>query len=73
MLFVDAELGAHLASAHDSIAAEWVAMDVADVVEPFADRLAPEGAAPEPVEIQPDWTFNTIHSSGKTGAPKGIL
>ncbi|QGZ54947.1 class I adenylate-forming enzyme family protein [Paraburkholderia acidiphila] len=35
--------------------------------------LAPVGAAPAPVEIQPEWAFNIIYSSGTTGAPKGIV
>ena len=38
----------------------------------FADWLAPEGAAPTRVAVEPDWVFNTIYSSGTTGAPKGI-
>ena len=38
----------------------------------FADWLAPEGAAPTRVAVEPGWVFNTIYSSGTTGAPKGI-
>ena len=38
----------------------------------FADWLAPQGARPAPVEIAPEAVFNTIYSSGTTGAPKGI-
>lgn len=35
--------------------------------------LAPRGTAPRHVEIQPQWAFNIIYSSGTTGLPKGIV
>ena len=35
--------------------------------------LAPPGAKPGLVAIQPHWPFNIIYSSGTTGVPKGIV
>ncbi|HEY8049129.1 MAG TPA: class I adenylate-forming enzyme family protein, partial [Ramlibacter sp.] len=35
--------------------------------------LLPHGATPKAVDVQPDWPFNIIYSSGTTGTPKGIV
>ena len=35
--------------------------------------LVPAGARPAAVELQPEWPFNIIYSSGTTGTPKGIV
>jgi len=40
---------------------------------PFTDWLAPPGATPRAVALDPEAPFNLIYSSGTTGTPKGIV
>lgn len=40
---------------------------------PFAAWLEAEGAQPTAVDVQAEWPFNIIYSSGTTGTPKGIV
>ncbi|RYY65346.1 MAG: 4-coumarate--CoA ligase, partial [Comamonadaceae bacterium] len=35
--------------------------------------LPPAGSRPATVDVQPEWPFNIIYSSGTTGTPKGIV
>ena len=50
-----------------------VALDDAGAGTPWTEWLAPEGAAPQPVDVGPEHPFNIIYSSGTTGNPKGIV
>jgi long-chain acyl-CoA synthetase len=68
LLFLDATTQGALSE----IDAPRIALDEKAQGAPFADWMAPLGAAPMAVAIEPDWVFNTIYSSGTTGAPKGI-
>ena len=46
---------------------------VAPLEEAALDATLGAGARPAAVDIQPDWPFNIIYSSGTTGEPKGIV
>jgi acyl-CoA synthetase (AMP-forming)/AMP-acid ligase II len=69
IVFVDAETAARLAPLQERIAAPFVALEG----EAFETWLAPPGARPAFVDIEPDAPFNLIYSSGTTGTPKGIV
>ena len=69
LLFVDRVAGEALAGADSPKAG----LPPRIVLEELDGWLAPEGAAPAPVEPGPEWAFNLIYSSGTTGAPKGIV
>jgi acyl-CoA synthetase (AMP-forming)/AMP-acid ligase II len=71
-LFLDAAVARSLAGVGE-LRATRIALDGGDAGRPFADWLAPAGAAPRSVRVDPDAPFNLIYSSGTTGTPKGIV
>jgi acyl-CoA synthetase (AMP-forming)/AMP-acid ligase II len=73
LFFLDKGVAEQLSGVADRITARRIALDGSDAGEPFEAWLGPEGARPEPVEIDPGQAFNIIYSSGTTGAPKGIV
>ena len=75
LLFADAQGRAAVPPAmmEGTGALPLVALDDTGAGTPWMEWLAPEGAAPQPVDVGPEHPFNIIYSSGTTGNPKGIV
>ena len=68
LLFQDESTAERLASVASSISARRLTLG-----GEFEQWLVPQGTRPRAVDVQPDWPFNIIYSSGTTGSPKGIV
>ena len=77
LFFVDAGVAKALEPVAGKIAARRITLDDASdnpgVGALLSGWLAPAGAVPAPIDVQPLWAFNIIYSSGTTGLPKGIV
>jgi long-chain acyl-CoA synthetase len=72
LLFVDDAASAALDSASTKPPAKRISLEgSANLL--FDQWLAPDGAQPTAVSIDPEQPFNIIYSSGTTGTPKGIV
>ncbi len=71
--FLDAAVAKTLEPVAGKIAAQRIALDDSAAGTPLSGWLAPEGARPAVADVQPQWAFNIIYSSGTTGLPKGIV
>jgi len=73
VLFLDDVVAQALAPLRESMGVPAVMLDGSAAGTSFTEWLAAPDAKPVPVDIQSDWPFNIIYSSGTTGAPKGIV
>lgn len=67
IVFLDADNQAAIAA--QPVVAKQIRLDI----DAFDAWLAPIGAKPQPITIDPADGFNIIYSSGTTGTPKGIV
>ena len=73
IFFLDKGVSEEIEKVRGSISAKRISLDDSDAGEPFSKWLGAEDAKPAPVEVDPNWAYNIIYSSGTTGTPKGIV
>ncbi len=71
LLFTDEAVAAMLTD--HAAAVPRVALDDSEAGMPWTQWLAAPSARPQRAEVDPQWPFNIIYSSGTTGEPKGIV
>lgn len=71
LLFLDRDMAEKLAGV--ALPEGVAVIPCGGVPQRIAEWIAPVGARPKPVAIDPGDAFNIIYSSGTTGTPKGIV